>query len=262
MNNFLHALSAEWLKLKNVKVVKITFIAFALAPFMGGIFMLIMKDPETLQNSGTLGAKAQLMNFGSDWYSYLNILTQAIGVGGILLFGFTASWLFGREYSDDTGKDLLSLPTSRASILNAKFFIYISWCLVLALSNLFLGFIIGLFLQLPVPSFELITGKLFLYFVTTILTIIPGTVIAFMALWGKGYLAPLGFVALTLVLAQVIAAAGFGFYFPWSVPGLYSGVSEVYKPQLNIFSYLILTGTGLAGYAATIVYWTRVDQSK
>jgi ABC-2 type transport system permease protein len=257
-----NALHAEWLKLKNVKIVWITFLAFSLAPLMGGVFMLLMKDPAALANSGTLGTKAQVMNFAADWYSYLNILSQAIGVGGILLFGFVASWIFGREYSDETAKDLLSLPVSRTSILNAKFIIYFFWSFALAVSNLIIGFVIGLLVQLPAPTSELISDQLIQYFFTTLLTIVPGTVIALMAVWGKGYLAPLGFVALTLVLAQVIAATGYGFYFPWSIPGLYSGVSEVYKLQLNIFSYLILIATGFAGYLATIYYLNNYDQVK
>ena len=53
-----------------------------------------------------------MMNFSADWNSYFGILTQSIGVGGVLIFGFVASWIFGREYSDGTAKDLLALPTS------------------------------------------------------------------------------------------------------------------------------------------------------
>lgn len=262
MNTISYTLQAELLKLKNVKLVWITFLAFSLAPLMGGVFMLLMKDPVALENSGTLGTKAQVMNFAADWYSYLSILSQAIGVGGILLFGFVASWIFGREYSDETAKDLLSLPASRTSIINAKFIIFFLWSLSLAVSNLILGFVIGILVQLPSNSSELISEQLIQYFTTTLLTIVPGTVIALMAAWGKGYLAPLGFVALTLVLSQVIAATGYGFYFPWSIPGLYSGVSEVYKSQLNIFSYIILITTGFAGYVATIYYLNNYDQIK
>ncbi|MEV0143917.1 MULTISPECIES: ABC transporter permease [unclassified Nonomuraea] len=32
-----------------------------------------------------------------------------------------AIWLFGREFSDHTAKDLLALPTSRTAIVAAKF---------------------------------------------------------------------------------------------------------------------------------------------
>lgn len=89
-----------------------------------------------------------------------------------------------------------------------------------------------------------------------------GTPIAFFAIWGKGYLAPLGFVALTLVVAQIIAATGYGYYFPWSVPGLYSGAGGEYTAQLDFTSYTIVILTSIVGYVATVLYWNYSDQTK
>jgi ABC-2 type transport system permease protein len=262
MRGQLQALRAELLKNKYSNILWVTFIAFSLAPVMGGVFMLIMQNPEAMAKAGGLSAKAQAMAFSSDWDSYFGILTQAIGVGGVLVFGFVASWVFGREYSDGTAKDLLSLPTSRAKILNAKFIVYITWCFALTISNLFVGSVIGSILQLPSMEKHLFLVHLENYLLTTLMTVLIGTPIAFFAIWGKGYLAPLGFVALTLVFAQVIAATGYGYYFPWSVPGLFSGAGGEYKAQLNIVSYLLLVMTGLAGYIATIWYWKNADQTK
>lgn len=262
MNKQVQAIKAELIKNKRSSIVWVTFVAFSLAPLMGGVFMLIMRNPEAMAKAGALSTKAQFMDFSANWHSYLEILTQAIGVGGVLIFGFVASWTFGREYSEGTAKDLLALPTSRAKILNAKFVIYVAWCGALALSNLLLGIIIGILLQIPVPETGLIAVQLKAYFITTLLTILIGTPIAFFAIWGRGYLVPLGFVALTLVFAQVIAATGYGFYFPWSVPGLYSGAGGAYKEQLDTGSYAILVLAGIGGYLASLAYWKYADQTK
>jgi len=260
MSGQIQAVRAELLKIKHAKVLWVTFIAFALAPIMGGVFMIILQNPEALAKAGPLSAKSQAMNVSADWGSFLSILTQAVGVGGILVFGFVASWLFGREYSDGTAKDLLALPTSRTTILNAKFIVYACWCLAIALSNLLIGAIIGLLLQIAVPESFPVSSLLSDYFLTTILTVVLGTPIAFFAIWGKGYLAPLGFVALILVFAQIIAATGYGHYFPWAVPGLYSGSGGEYKEQLDGLSYGILILVSIAGYVATVVYWKYADQ--
>ncbi|MCC6283283.1 MAG: ABC transporter permease [Saprospiraceae bacterium] len=256
------ALKAEWIKMKRARIRWVTFVAFSLAPVLGGVFILIIRDPVALSKSGAFSTKAQVMNFSADWNSYLMLLKQAVGVGGILVFGFVASWIFGREYSDGTAKDLLSLPTSRARILNAKFVVYAVWCAALAVSNLLTGFLIGSILQLPAPETSVVLGHLNDYCLTTLLTVLLGTPIAFFALWGKGYLAPLAFVSLTLVFAQVIAATGYGSYFPWSVPGLFSGAAGSYKEQLDIVSYSILVGTSIAGYTATVMFWRYADQNK
>src|SRR5699024_1298166 len=45
---------------------------------------------------------------------YINLHAQMIAVGGIFVFGFVTSWIFGREYADKTVTDLLALPYSRA----------------------------------------------------------------------------------------------------------------------------------------------------
>ena len=91
---------------------------------------------------------------------------------------------------------------------------------------------------------------------------LAGLPIAFFATWGKGYLAPLGFVSLTVVIAQIITAIGYGSFFPWAVPALYSGAGGEYKAGLNELSYLILVLISLAGYFATISYWKFADQTK
>lgn len=262
MKGLLRAITAELLKVKHASMLWVTFIAFALAPLMGAVFMQIMRSPEIMEKSGALSAKAQIMDMSVSWDAYLALLTQAMGVGGILLFGFVASWLFGREYSDGTAKDLLALPTSRTKILHAKFSIYIIWCLALALSNLLLGFLFGLLLQLPAAEPDQVNTHLTNYLFTSLLTLLLGTPIAFFALWGKGYLAPLGFVAITLVFSQVIAATGWGYYFPWSVPGLFSGAGGEYKAQLDALSYAILIMLSIAGYIVSVAYWKYADHTK
>ena len=262
MNGQLQALKAEWIKNKHSPILWVSFIAFSLAPVMGGVFMLMMKDPQVMANPGSLNTKIKMMEFSANWDAYLGILTQAVGVGGILIFGFVASWIFGREYSDGTAKDLLALPVSRTRIINAKFIIYFAWCLALVVSNLLIGFLLGTLLQIPGPAHAAFTAHINTYFITTLLTLALGTPIAFFAIWGKGYLAPLGFVALTLVFAQVIAAAGYGNYFPWSVPGIFSGSAGKYKDQLNLLSYAVLFLAGIAGYILTIQYWKYADQTE
>ena len=86
--------------------------------------------------------------------------------------------------------------------------------------------------------------------------------VCFVANLGRGYLAPLAFVMLTVVLAQVIAILGYGGYFPWSVPALHSGVTEGSAEQLNTASYLVVAIVSLAGVATTFSWWNRADQTR
>lgn len=262
MTHPLPALRAELIKNRHSSIIKVTFVAFGLAPLMGGMFVLILANPEAAAQASGLSAKARVMNFSADWPSYFGILAQAVGVGGVMVFGFVASWLFGREYSEGTAKDLLALPTSRTQILHAKFLVYALWCLALTVSNLLIGLLIGWGIQIPGSPFSALGAMLPRYLITTALTMGLGTPIALFALWGRGYLAPLGVVAITLVFAQIIAATGYGHYFPWSIPGLYSGISQATDFHLNPVSYLILVLTSVTGYFCTLLYWNRADQAQ
>jgi hypothetical protein len=88
---------------------------------------------------GLLGDKAELSGAAADWPGYLALLAQAAGVAGFLIYGMTTIWLFGREFSDHTAKDLLALPTSRTAIVSAKFTLAATWTMLLALQVALLG---------------------------------------------------------------------------------------------------------------------------
>lgn len=184
-----------------------------------------------------------------------------MGVGGVVVFGFVASWLFGREYSDKTAKDLLALPASRSSIINAKFVVYASWCLTLVVANLLIGLLIGTALGLDGFSLQVLTSSLAPYLITTLMVMLLGTPISFMGVWGKGYLALIGMVVLMLIVSQIIGAVGLGHYFPWAIPGIYSGINVEMKESLNVWSFVTIGIVTLAGYIASHLWWNRADQN-
>lgn len=261
MNEQIRAIKAEFIKNRHSKIKWVTFLAFAFAPMFGGVFMYMMSDAGYEGLSGAFKSKAVMMSFEANWNSYLSLLSQAVGIGGVLIFGFIVSWLFGREYSEGTAKDLLALPISRVKIINAKFIYYMVWGVALVISNMLLCLLIGFSLGIEGLNNTILIDNLKIYFITTFLTLLLNTPVAYFALWGKGYLAPLGLVVILLVLAQVLGAMGLGAYFPWSIPGIFSGSGGIeLKSQLNIFSYLIIILTSIIGYIATIIYWKYADQ--
>lgn len=258
MKYFLTALHAEGLKIRKSKVIWITMAAFTIAPLMAGFFMFVLKSPELAKNSGLLGAKAQIAGEAS-WPSYLSLHAQIISVGGILIFGFITSWIFGREYADKTAKDLLALPYSRSIIVVAKFIAAFITNFILSAYIVSLGLLIGLIIGLPQWSSTILTQGLYVLVIVTILTIALCTPVAFFASYSGGYLAPLGFVIFTLVLSQIIAAAGFGNYFPWSIPAIYSGITEG-ESAIGWNSLIIIFVTSLVGFFSTLYWWLFTDQ--
>ncbi|HSI68054.1 MAG TPA: ABC transporter permease [Planococcus sp. (in: firmicutes)] len=252
------AMQTEILKIRKSKMIWITLAVFTLAPLMGGFFMFVLKDPELARSSGLLGDKAQLFGEAS-WPAYFFLLAQILAVGGTMVFAFVTSWVFGREYTDQTIKDLLSLPTHRSIHVIAKFIAVLLTCLLLSIYVITLGLVIGMFIGLPEWSQSAAVDGFTVLMVTTGLTIALTPPVAFFACYGRGFLAPIGFVILMVVFAQVIAAIGYGEYFPWAVPALFSGVTGTAGglESLSIFLVLMMT---VAGVAATVAWWLLADQ--
>jgi len=256
MNNLNQAIWVETLKFRRSKVPLLTGLGFLLVPLMGGFFMVILQDPEFAKQVGLISAKAQLMAGVADWPTYLELLAQATAIGGLILFSLIGSWVFGREYSDYTVKDLLALPTSRSVIVLAKFVVIAVWSVALVAMIYLVGLGIATAVALPpVPLSVILQGGVTLV-ITAGLTIAVVTPIIFFASAGHGYLPPLGVAILAIFLAQIVGIAGWGEYFPWSIPALYSqGMS------FGMVSYVIVVLTGVAGISGTFVWWELVDQT-
>ncbi len=238
----------------------LTFLGFLLVPFIGGFFMIVLKDPDLARSLGLISTKAQIMAGTADWPTFLGLLAQAAAVGGLILFGFIGSWVFGREYSDRTVKDLLALPTPRFSLVLAKFTVVVAWSALLTGVIYLIGLGVGAAVGLPATSADVFWQGTRTVIITTGLTILLVTPVAFFASAGRGYLPPMGFAILTVILAQIVAAAGWGEYFPWSVPALNAGMAGPAYAQLGVFSYLIVVLTSLLGTIATFGWWTFADQ--
>ena len=256
MNNITQAIWVEFLKARRSKMPLFTALGFAMVPLGGGFFMIVLKDPEMARRVGLISTKAKLTMGAADWQTYLRFLTMAVGAGGIILFGLIAAWVFGREYSDRTVKDLLALPTPRAAIVLSKCIVIAVWSAALTVITCLVTLFIGAMLGLPPESPQVFWQSGVTITVAVCLVIALVTPIAFAASAWHGYLPPIGVLMLVMGLAQLVNAAGWGEYFPWAVPALY-----VQGENLGIVSYAIVIVTSIAGLAGTLLWWEWADQT-
>ena len=124
------ALIAEVMKLRRARIFWITVFIFMFMPVMMGLLMYISQHPELGEKLGLLGDKAKLFT-SNDWPSFFDMMLRAVGAMSLLGYGFVATWVFGREYTDHTLKDILALPVPRSSIVLAKFLLISFWNLLL-----------------------------------------------------------------------------------------------------------------------------------
>ncbi len=259
MNQLRACFEVEALKIIRSKMLWLTILAFIIAPLLLGFLMFIQKNPEFSRNAGLLGLKANLAG-AADWPAYFGMLAQIVSIGGVILFGFVAAWIFGREYTDRTVKDLLALPVSRTKVVFSKFIAISIWCAFLSIVVIAVGLAVGVAIGLPGWSSELARHSAIIIMGSAAMNMLLITPVAFIACYGRGYMAPMGFVIGTIFLSQIIGAIGYGAYFPWSIPAFFSGAAGPENAELRSVSYWIVIITGILGLNGTIAYWRLADQ--
>ncbi len=256
------ALWAELLKVRRSRAPLVTVAAFTVAGLVGGFFMFVFQDPGRARALGLLGTKAQLASGQADWDGYFALTAQIIAVGGLLVFGMVVIWLFGREFSDGTAKDLLALPTSRSAVVAAKQLVALGWCLLLTAQVMIITLALGYQLHLPGWSAQTALRGLATVFVTALLTVALTMTYGLVASAGRGYLVAVTAMFVSLFAAQVIAALGYGAWFPWSVPSLLSGVAGPDQSSPGLLSMAGVVVVGVGASVATGVWWRHADQDQ
>jgi ABC-type transport system involved in multi-copper enzyme maturation permease subunit len=262
MRSTLKALPVELFKILKSRIFWVVLFLFVFIPLMLSLLMFVQKYPGLAQKLGMIGTKANLLRFGEpDWNNYLKLLGEANAAISMIAYGFLTAWIFGREYTDRTLKDLLALPVSRSGILNAKFISVLAWSIFLAIVFLITALFAGKAIQLTGWSETVIIAGIKTYTFTFFLTILLCTPVGFLASYGRGLLLPLGFIILTLIIANFTGLIGLGPYFPWAIPGMYSVSGGTGEMSPQPVSYLILFITSVAGYVATWAWWKYADHT-
>jgi ABC-2 type transport system permease protein len=139
----------------------------------------------------------------------------------------------------------------------AKFIVITGWCAALTVLIYLIGLGVGIAVGLPPASLEIILQGGITLATSGMLTVAIIAPIIFFASAGHGYLPPMGVAILVVGLAQLVAVAGWGEYFPWAIPGLVAQGED-----LGITSYMIVIFTSIAGIAGTFLWWELADQSR
>jgi ABC-2 type transport system permease protein len=234
---------------------------------LGSLFMplgiafliFVAKNPEISKKLGLVSAKANIMAYAAtDWPTYLGLYGEIIGAGGLILFILIISWIFGREFTDGTLKDMLAVPVQRASILLAKFIVAAIWSVAMTMVIFIAGLVMGAIIKLPGGSISVLLQSSALVAVTACLVIVAVLPFALFASMGRGYLLPIGVAILMMMMVNLAQILGWGEYFPWAVPVLFAEG----KSSLAPISYGIVFLTGLAGMFATYLWWKYADQNR
>ncbi|RJE86344.1 bacitracin ABC transporter [Paenibacillus sp. 1011MAR3C5] len=191
----------------------------------------------------------------ADWDSYLTDLLGSISALLVIGFSFTASWVFGREYTDKTIKEVLLKPVSKLYTVSSKFIVIIIWDVLLVIFSFLVVAITGAFIGISDGSISLLINSFFTLISTSLLIVAVSTTSALLANVSKGYLAPIGLAFIIVILSSLVVQLGIAAYFPWTIPALF-----LKNGTLGFSSIIVIASTGIAGFAGTVAWWRFAEQ--
>jgi hypothetical protein len=259
---FLKSLATEFLKLRRTKITWIICLAFCFAPLSVGFFMLILMHPALAKDMGLLTAKAQLTIPAADWTTYLKFTALILGAGSFVL-GIMEAYVFGREYMQGTAKNMLTLPIGRSAFTAAKLVVAAVWYLAVIAFVYAVTLVCGTVIGLPGWSPSLLPDNIGLVLMLTAQNLCLGSLPAWMAVLGRGILAPIGFTLFTsLGLGQLMSHTGWGVWCPWSIPLLAANAGGSDAPVPGAGSWIVLILTFAVGAIAAYLTLDRADNTQ
>ncbi len=252
---------AEVCKLRRATLVWMSWAVCAAMPLAGALFVWMARAPDRAARMGLLGSKARLLELDTSWTGYLTLLVQMTGLGGMLLVSVITAWVFGREYADDTAKNMLTLPVGRHQHVLAKLTVVLAWFALLVTTLVIEGIIIAAGMGLPGYSWPVLARGLSDVYLTALVVWMLVPAVAWFAIVGRGYFAALGFTILMLVVGNVLGATGWEKWFPWSIVPLFAGVAGPRQETLAPSSLVVLALTFGFFVTAAIVRLYRADEA-
>ena len=259
---FATVLTTEFRKLHRSKVTWLSLAALSVGPLAIALFMWIVREPGRAAQLGLLGTKANLSGLAATWPAYFSMVTLVVGVGGMLILSFIVAYVFGREYTDGTAKNLLALPVGRHWFVLAKLVVVAVWWLALVVCVLAETLAIGLALDLPGFSAGLALGGARNALLAAALAFLLAPAVAWITTLGRGYLPPLGFAVAMGALGDVFAKTGWAPWFPWSIIPLSIGMVGQPVQTLPLGSSVVVALTFVAGIAGTIAQVRYADNTQ
>jgi ABC-2 type transport system permease protein len=157
---------------------------------------------------------------------------------------------------------MLALPTSRETIVTAKFIVITIWTFALVLFVFIFGLLVGGLVSIPGWSTELLGSAVVDVLGAGLLTIAMLPFVTFIASLGHGETPAIGWAIFTVATAQIAIITGWGDWFPWAVPALFSGAAGPRVELLGVHGYIVVLVASILGFAATFHWWRSADQTR
>lgn len=175
---------------------------------------------------------------------------------GVIVYTVFASYLFSREYTEDTLKTILSVPVPKLSLLAAKYCTLLVWCTGLAILSWIFFFAVGFVCGATGLRPTVLTNSLAAALTGTVLMVFALTPLIYLSIKMKGIVVPVICSAALVMFNAALSGEEMAALFPWSAVYLIASGTVAKTGYSTALSVLLLAAVSIAG--AALVVWQFV----
>src|SRR5690625_672176 len=189
---------------------------------------------------------------------FYNVNLYTVLIIGVPLYGVVTTYLFTREYTENTLKNILTIPVSRMSFIMSKTLLLFMWIMMLTVIAWGITLVLGLLMQFNGLSSSMLTESIKQFSIGGILLFILSSPIILVTLVMKNYVPTIIFTVVITLINVMGGNSEHRALFPWAAAGDIANhtLPSTYPPE---YSYITITATALTGFIAMIVYFKKVD---
>src|SRR5690625_2359290 len=189
---------------------------------------------------------------------FYNVNLYTVLIIGVPLYGVVTSYLFNREYTENTLKNILTTPVSRVSFIMSKTLLLFMWIMMLTVTAWGITLVLGVLTQFNGLNISVLTESLKQFSIGGLLLFILSSPIILLTLVMKNYVPTIIFTVVITLINVMGGNSEHRALFPWAAAGDIANntLPLTYPPE---YSYIGITATALIGFTAMIVYFKKAD---
>src|SRR5699024_5366716 len=189
---------------------------------------------------------------------FYNVNLYTVLIIGVPLYGVATSYLFNREYTENTLKNILTTPVSRVSFTKSKTLLLFMRNMMLTMIAWFLTLCLGLLTQFDGLDISLLVESLKEFSIGGVLLFILSTPIILVTLVMKNYVPTIIFTVVITLINVMGGSSEDRALCAWAAAGDLANhtLTPTYPPE---YSYTAIIVTAITGFIALIVYFKKAD---
>lgn len=233
------------MKMKNSKMFLVSLLGGIVSPLLT-FFMLLAHYQHNPDQTLTLDS------FFNQTHLFIVFLV------GTMLFALITTYLFNREFEEDTLKNLLTIPVGRTELIMSKLFILIVWVEIIMLFSYLMVVLLGMIGRFEGFDINVLLLYFKKYLYTGLLLYLLTPTITLITILFRSYIPSIAFSIFATLGTLIIMNSKYLSLYPWSIP-VFMTFTDQHSEYPIFFSWAIIMGVFIVSLTASLVYFNRTD---